>query len=75
MSIYDFLQLLIEDDTKVAVYDMAHDVEVFLGEAKDAMDCGFEEYEVLSFDLDPFDPRGVLMVLNIECDEVEEEDE
>ena len=78
MSIYDILQLLVEDDSVIAIYDMGAGEEVFCGEATEAADSVFCDYEVLSFDLCPTgsDPRGVLMVLNIETDgEYLEEDE
>jgi len=67
MSVYDFLSLLIEDDAEIAIYDMANDVEVFIGEAREALDCDFCDYEVLSFDL--CNEGGVVMVLNIEAEE------
>lgn len=75
MDIYDFLGLLIEDDSLVAIYDLTTGEEVFCGEASEAIFCDYSACEVLSFDLCPqgSDPRGVLMVLNIETEEEEDE--
>ena len=75
MDIYDFLGLLIDDDSLVAIYDLTTGEEVFCGEANDAKFCDYGDYEVLSFDLCPqgSDPRGVLMVLNIETEEEKDE--
>ena len=69
MSVYDFLSLLNEDDAMVAIYDMWCEEEVFIGEAADAIDCDWCDYEILSFDLCDDDPRGVVMVLNIDTEE------
>lgn len=69
MTVYDFLLMLNEDDTTIAIYDFSTEVEVFIGEAADAMECLFSDCEVLSFDIDPHDPRGAVLVLNIETGE------
>ena len=69
MTIYDFLYLLTDDSALVAVYDLTLEGECFCGEARDAMDGAFCDYEVLSFDLCNDDPRGVLLVLNIETED------
>ena len=69
MSVYDFLSLLIEDDAKIAIYDMTLEIEVFADEAREVLDCDFCDWEVLSFDLCNDDPRGVVMVLNVESDD------
>ena len=42
---------------------------MFIGEAADAMECPFSDCEVLSFDVDPHDPRGAILTLNIETEE------
>lgn len=69
MSIYEFLMLLCEDDSIIAIYDFRAEEEVFCGEAADAIDCDFCDCEVLSFDLCRDDARGVQMILNIESEE------
>ena len=71
MDIYSFLCLLTDDSEPIAVFDLSTGEEVFCGEAVDAM-AAFGVYDVLSFDLDHHDPRGVLMVLNIETGETED---
>lgn len=68
MSVYDFLMLLCEDDSTIALYDFVSEEEVFVGEAADALDCAFCDCEVESFDLCRDDPRGVLLILNIEAE-------
>lgn len=68
MTVYDFLMLLIEDDSMIALYDFTTEEEVFCGEAAEAIDCDFCDCEVMSFDLCRDDARGVQMVLNIESE-------
>ena len=69
MTVYDFLHLLLEDDSTIAVYDFSTETEIFCGEAADAIFEDFSDCEVLSFDLDPHDKRGAVLCLNIETEE------
>ena len=71
MSIWDFLHLLTDDSALVAVYDMTSEDEIFCGEARELLFEDIRECEVLSFDLCHDDPRGVLLVLNIETEELD----
>ena len=68
MTVYEMLMLLCEDDSTIALYDFTTEEEVFVGEAADALDCAFCDCDILSFDLCRDDPRGVLMILNIEAE-------
>ena len=72
MTVYDILYLLGDDGEEIAVFDLTTCEEVFCGSARDAMYSDFGDCEVASFDLDHHDPRGVLLVLNIEIEEEEE---
>ena len=70
MTVYDFLDLLIEDDEEVRIYDFTSETEVFCGSARDAQ-FDFGEHEVLSFDLDR--TEDAILCLNIEMEEEENE--
>ena len=72
MSIWDFIELLTDDSVMVAVYDCRTEEENFCGEARELLFEDIRECEVLSFDLCNDDPRGVLLVLNIETEEEED---
>ena len=72
MNIWDFIDLLTDDSSLVAVYDFRTEEEVFCGEAQELRFEDIREYEVLSVDLCHDDPRGVLLVLNIETEEDED---
>ena len=71
MNIWDFVDLLTDDSETVSVYDFTTEEEIFCGEAREARYEDFNECEVLSVDLCHDDPRGVLLVLNIETEEEE----
>ena len=67
MSVYDLLDLLMEDD-KVRVYDLTAQKEIFCGYASEAMD-EFGHYEVATFDLDR--NEDAILCVNIETEEGE----
>lgn len=73
MDIYDFVNLLTDDSAVVAVYDYTTEEEVFCGEARELLWEDVRGCEVLAVDLCTGDPRGVLLILNIETEEGEEE--
>lgn len=66
MSVYDFLNLAIDDGEEVRIYDFTAEEEVFCGSARDAM-FDFGEYEVMSFDIDR--NAEAILCLNIETEE------
>ncbi len=73
MDIYDFVNLLTDDSALVAVYDYTTEEEIFCGEARELLWEDIRECEILAVDLCHNDPRGVLLILNIETEEEEED--
>lgn len=72
MDIYDFVGLLTDDSAVIAVYDYTAEDEVFCGEARDVLYEDIRECEVLAVDICAGDPRGVVLILNIETEAEEE---
>ena len=71
MDIYNFVNLLTDYCTTVAVYDYTTEEEVFCGEARDLLYEDFRDCEVLAVDPCSGDPRGVALILNIETEKEE----
>lgn len=49
MTVYEFLNMCIDDTQKFALYDFARDEVVWMGQAQDLPER-FDDYEVSSFD-------------------------
>lgn len=71
MDIYDFVNLLTDDSAVVAVYDYTTEEEVYCGEARDLLYEDIRDCEILAVDLCSGDPRGVVLILNIETEKEE----
>lgn len=70
MNVYDFLNLACDDSYHVEICDLSQDADtVFSGEARDAMQSDFTDYEVLSFDLYLDGENVPTICLNIETEE------
>ena len=67
MDVYEFIDLLNQDDVVVFVYDMTTESETRFAEKRDAQE-EYGEYEVLSFDVCKVCDE-VSVILNIETDE------
>jgi len=71
MDIYDFVNLLTDDSSVVAVYDYTTEEEVYCGEARDLLYEDIRDCEILAVDLCNGDPRGAVLILNIETEKEE----
>ena len=71
MDIYDFVNLLTDDSPVVAVYDYTTEEEAYCGEARDLLYEDIRDCEILAVDLCSGDPRGVVLILNIETEKEE----
>ena len=70
MNVYDFCMLACDDSYHIEICDLYQDANtVFYGEARDAMQSDFAEYEVLSFDLYLDGENLPTICLNIETEE------
>ena len=73
MDVYDFCALFTDDSVIIEIYDLNQNVEevIFKGEIREALDCEWDSYDVLSVDL--YEGR---LTLNIDTsDDEEDEDE
>ena len=70
MSVYDFLELLNQDDVVVCIYDFSTEKEFRYEDKDEARYSGLEDYEVLSFDVElTRDERPqMVIILNIETE-------
>ena len=50
MTVYDFVELLVEDGINFEIYSCEAEDVVFKGTARDAMYCDFADCEVMSID-------------------------
>lgn len=67
MDVYDFLELLNQDDVVVFIYDMTTETETRFDGKRDAQE-EYGEYEVWSFDICKVCDE-ISVILNIETDE------
>ena len=75
MSIWEFVNLLVENDMAIAVYDCRLDKEIYCGKAYELIYEDIRECEIISIDICPREAWGPAICLNIETeDELEEED-
>ena len=73
MNVYDFCMLSCDDSAHIEICDLSQDANtVFSGEARDAMQSDFTDYEVLSFDLYLDGENRPTICLNIETEEEDE---
>ena len=70
MDVYDFLSLACDDSYRVEICDLSNDATiVWMGEARDALQGKYTDYEVLSFDLYLSGENEPTICLNIETEE------
>lgn len=71
MDVYNFLELLNQDDVVVFIYDISTEKEFRYDDKREAQYSGLEDYEVLSFDMEmtSIDERPqMVIIVNIETE-------
>ena len=71
MDVYNFLDMLNQDDVVVFIYDISTEKEFRYEDKNEARYGGLEDYEVLSFDIEMksvCERPQIVIILNIETD-------